>query len=1002
MLLSPLFNPKTVTRLCRDVNITSKQKNSAKEWIKLLEETKLEDEKKNYFRFSQIILQDILGFQIKEIDFESDNVEFQFGNERGKKMLCIEAKGTSTKDLSAPQHRAKKEHETPIKQTWDYMGSIGLDYGICTNYREFVLITKQEGYSHIHKFDFLSIKESEEEKLKEFIGVFSKFRLIEEGFVEKLSTASLIEDKDFSKEFYKLFHETRLMLIKAFQEKEQVSKQEGIHYAQLFLNRLIFMFFNEDNGNLPEHLFTKRVLNILDSVQATEYSHFVCDEIRNLFRAMDKGSKILQVFGFNGGLFKDDIPPKIYFLDMKDKVFFKDVKQNSTLSKKIKLESKVQKIIKKHNERISPIINNLLLMDSFDFTSEINVNILGHVFEQSISDLEELKDEKISRRKDEGIFYTPKHITTYICKNTIISYLSKNHASTIPELISEYSENLVELEERIKNIKILDPACGSGAFLIQAAELLLDINLEIQNLKPHEEKQSKLDKWSYEEKISKIIVNNIFGVDINEESTAITKLSLFLTMTAPNKKLADLSTNIKVGNSLIEDKIVDERAFDWNKEFFDVLKGKKFDIVIGNPPYFNIKSHDVLKDSPDFKKLSNGVVNAASLFLKRGIDLLAENGYLGFIIPKSFLIVVSWSPIRDFILENSLISVCDVSMAFEEVGLEQVIIIVRKRNEYAKTKILVNFQEINKIPQEFFIERGLILTSLDKEKFTLVKKIENDSINLGSISEMPRGITVKSSEYFNEQKSGLVQVLGGTNVERFLIKDGNKRKPNRYLKTNDIRIKQKKKKVFENERIIYQNIASSVPKIVSTLDDQQLPTDDTLNNLIITDENYPYEYVLAVLNSKLITFYLRYAIINNSKLTIHLDKPYLGRIPIKPTNKKNEIIKMVQSILKNKKIIDEKTKKFFNRLQESFHDLTISKRMESFYELKNPDFTNELEKTSGKKLKLEEKDEWEDYFEGYKAKLSNIASTTVEDLEKLDQMIFEIYNISEKESRNLY
>ena len=111
---------------------------------------------------------------------------------------------------------------------------------------------------------------------------------------------------------------------------------------------------------------------------------------------------------------------------------------------------------------------------------------------------------------------------------------------------------------------------------------------------------------------------------------------------------------------------------------------------------------------------------------------------------------------------------------------------------------------------------------------------------------------------------------------------------------------------------------------------------------------------------------------------------------------------MVQSILKNKKIIDEKTKKFFNRLQESFHDLTISKRMESFYELKNPDFTNELEKTSGKKLKLEEKDEWEDYFEGYKAKLSNIASTTVEDLEKLDQMIFEIYNISEKESRNLY
>jgi len=192
-----LFNQKTIERLCNDVSITSKQKQATKEWLSLLEQNKLKDEKKNYFKFAQIILQDVLGYQIKDIDFESDNVEFQFSNSDGKNVLCFEAKGTSTKDLFALQHRAKKEHETPVKQTWDYMGSIGLDYGICTNYKEFVLITKQFGYSKYHQFDFSSIVKNDD-KLKEFIGIFSKERIIDKGFVEKLYDKSVTEEREFT------------------------------------------------------------------------------------------------------------------------------------------------------------------------------------------------------------------------------------------------------------------------------------------------------------------------------------------------------------------------------------------------------------------------------------------------------------------------------------------------------------------------------------------------------------------------------------------------------------------------------------------------------------------------------------------------------------------------------------------------------------------------------------------------------------------------------------
>ncbi|HXG74678.1 MAG TPA: TaqI-like C-terminal specificity domain-containing protein [Candidatus Nitrosotenuis sp.] len=994
-----LFNTKTITRLCQDVKITSKQRQAAKEWLELLEANKLEDEKSNYPKFMQIILQDILGYPIKEINYEKGNVEFQFANSEGRNVLCFEAKGTSVKDLFAPQHRVKKEHETPIKQTWDYMGSIGLDYGVCTNYKEFVLITKQHGYSKYHIFDFNSIKKNDE-KLKEFIGIFSKDRIIDKGFVEKLHKESVIEEREFTKEFYKLFHETRLMMIKSFQENPEVTKDDAIHYTQLYLNRLIFMFFAEDHDFLEDKLFTKRVTEVLNSPLISEHSKMVSDEILGLFQAMDKGSHRLGIFGFNGGLFQEQIPSKIHFPDLKDAKFFKDVRQHSKL--RIKPNEETQKIINKYQNELNPIIVNLLMMDSFDFTTEVNVNILGHIFEQSISDLEELRGESISRRKKEGVYYTPEHITDYICRNTIVPYLSKSGTNSIPELIEEHMDNIEELEKKFKEIKILDPACGSGAFLVKAVDILLEIHKEIQIIKESRGQyatgsQFQLTKWNEDAEARIFVENNIYGVDINEESVEITKLSLFLKIASKHRKLSTLK-NIKIGNSLISDTGVDPRAFDWEKEFPEVLHQKYggFDIIVGNPPYFNLQSDDILKNSPDCGILTNGVLNVASLFIKKGLDLLRNDGQLSFIIPKSFLTVDSWIPIRNFVLDYSLVLVNDVGKQWDEVGLEQTIIVVKKNSRQLKTKILAKFNEIDTIPQEFFKKRNAILTWLDKQKLKLIEKIETDSDRLENISDMPRGITVKSSEYFLEKKSELIQVLGGTNIERYLIKDGNKRKPNRYLKSNDSRISSKKD-IFTKKRIIYQNVASSVPKIVATIEENQLPTDDTVNNLILTDDNYSYEYILAILNSSLITFYLRYAIINNSELTVHLDKPYLGKIPIRKSKNTSIIDNLVTRILTNKAIMNEHNKKFFNRLQEYFPDIIVSKKLETYYEMSFSDFINEIE-TIHTKIPLKEKDEWEDYFHKRCSEASKVFGPLKQQLEELDDMIFKLYGISEKEA----
>lgn len=763
-----LFNPKTIERLCRDVKVTPKQRQGSKEWLSLLDDCKLEDEKSNYPKFMQIILQDILGYPIKEIDYETGNVEFQFKNSDGKNVLCFEAKGTSTKDLFAPQHRTKKEHETPIKQTWDYMGSIGLDYGICTNYKDFVLITKQIGYSKYHFFDFTSIKK-DEEKLKEFIGIFSKERIVDKGFVEKLHHESVIEEREFTKEFYKLYHETRLMMIKAFQEKENVSKNEAIYYTQLLLNRLIFIFFVEDRGFIPDkQLFSDRILHLLELSQFTEHSRKIFDDIKELFIAFDKGSRVLGVFGFNGSLFSGTTPEKIYFSDIRDSKFFTDVKQYSKLSKSTKLNEKALRIIKKHPD-LNPIISNLLIMDSFDFNTEINVNILGHIFEQSISDLEELKQEGISRRKKEGVYYTPEYITDYICRNTIIPYLSKSGINSLNELLNEHSDNLEELEKKFREVKILDPACGSGAFLVKAIDILLEIHKEIQirkETKKYSDEQLQItQEWDENKEIRAIIENNIYGVDINPESIDITKLSLFLKLASNERKLIGLSQNIKDGNSLIDNKNIDTRAFSWEDEFPEILgkliEDTGFDIIIGNPPYgaeLHSKEQEFLN-----KKFEIGSTDTAQLMIKQSYNLLKTNGYHGFIVPKALIYANNWKKIREHILPDLRV-LLDVGKVWKDVKLEQSVYTIQKHTTspsyWNGVRIGEYLNTDNKIDKKFVNLFGFFLSDVSELELKLGKKIYQNSEKLQKYASNSRGAIYQKLV----NPKGEVRVMGGKQI----------------------------------------------------------------------------------------------------------------------------------------------------------------------------------------------------------------------------------------------
>ena len=387
------------------------------------------------------------------------------------------------------------------------------------------------------------------------------------------------------------------------------------------------------------------------------------NRLNELFIFADEGNMERGIGSFNGGLFKEDL----YGLKIRDKV--DDLTFFDNCYKTWKFEEKyeeIESLLGVYKDTLNPIYKNMLIISSFDFGSELSVNILGHIFENSIGDIEELKDETTKRRKKDGVFYTPEYITDYIGRNTIIPYLSKSsEATTIHELISEYenSNQLDELDEKLKDIKIIDPACGNGAFLNKSVDILFEIHKALHDSKYAND--SSLNRYfDSMDSRKQIISNNIYGVDVNEESVEITKLSLFLKLATSTGvkegfKLPNLDKNIKCGNSLIDDEtIVGDKAFKWNQEFEEVFNNGGFDIVIGNPPYVRVQEipHKEIDYYSENYKFAKGHVDLSTLFIELSERITKQQGLIGIITSNMFLTTGYGRPIREFLLSNIRIS----------------------------------------------------------------------------------------------------------------------------------------------------------------------------------------------------------------------------------------------------------------------------------------------------------------------------------------------------------
>ena len=1032
--MNNLFNQKILEKKADEEvdlskNNLSERREALNKWINLLENGVLEKSKEEEFQgeFLYDIFTTVLHATNKsdgknewnleretttQLDGQKADGVLGFFDKDGKKDIraVIELKGAKV-PLDQRQKRVG-DTRTPVEQAFNYAPKYGKNcqWVIVSNYKEIRLYRAND----MTEYQVFFLKDLRDDlEFKKFIYVLSFFALVGTD-KRKAKTLELSEEyqknqSEIEKKFYNEYKEIRLKIFENIRKNNPtVNENILIEKVQKLLDRFLFICFCEDKRLLPNNSYEK-------IVQRGEAFGDIFESFKMLCNWINIGSPKNDINKFNGGLFKSDDILDTLIVD--DEVF-------------------------KEMEKIS----------LYDFDSEMNENILGHIFEQSINDIEELKkslsgeeyDAKKSKRKKDGIFYTPKYITKYIVENSIKNWLDdKRHElgeDDLPRLTESdmkfdiYKKNYTKnyrkhvefwekYREAVRNIKIVDPACGSGAFLITAFEYLLNYNNYLD--------EKILDLIGvqdlFSDKTKEILQNNIFGVDLNRESIEITKLSLWLKTANKNKTLATLENNIKCGNSLIDDpEIAGELAFDWEKEFPEVFENGGFDIVIGNPPYVGTKQIPVLDREyywEKYKEILFSEMDLYELFIYQSLNkLIKKNGYLGYITPDSYFTNTSFELLRKYILEKTQIyEIIDFPYRFypfDEVNTETSIIILHKNNT---TNSLVNFKVsekniqnlylkdsfknvisinkndiIEKYNKKFIVNINSILDKLLKlnEKFgtylelhkgwmSVPKKIKNDKFNF------EKGIFTKEEIEKNGLSEYCSRYLEGRDIHRYYIDNVEK-----YVYSNDID-KTTKLWHYTPKLILQRIVGQNKNKIFATVDLENRIIFPNANLVNLVNQNENIKFYIVILNSTLISyFYNLYYGESNTNLT----KVAFENIPIPNIENINQqpFIEKADKMLALNKELQEVSQKFQRMIMRKFELEKLSTKLQNWYLLNFDEFMKELKKAKIK-LSLSDEANWEDYFIAEKEKADTLNNEITKTDKEIDKMVYELYGLSDDE-----
>jgi len=660
----------------------------------------------------------------------------------------------------------------------------------------------------------------------------------------------------------------------------------GLNYSvQMTIDRIVFLRICEERGIEPEN----QLLEITNTDK-------VYEELCELFKRADTK--------YNSGLFH-----------------FKQEKEQGSRPDDLTLTLNIDdKILK-------DIISNLYYPKSPYAFLYIPADILGQVYERFLGKVIRLTaghqakvEEKPEVRKAGGVYYTPTYIVEYIVKNTVGKLV-------------ENREQRVVTPADVAKLKIVDPACGSGTFLLGAYQFLLDwhLNWYAANEPEKWEKQKAILKVGDGYRLTtakkkEILLNNIHGVDIDAQAVEVTKLSLLLKVLenasgqlglGMERVLPDLGNNIKCGNSLIgfdyfEGQLLPDEAerarvnpFDWKTEFKEVLAKGGFDAVIGNPPY----GADFNQDTRHYLARKFGVsVNIADsfvLFVNRSLSLLKEGGLQGFIIPSTWLYMPTYTAFRKSLLGNCKFEQVTLfrKPVFENVVVETCVEILQSSQPLDNK---FEFLEVKNEPENlmgssafvrqkslFDQEESNFLQKDESNEYKVFSKIAKHGIAFGKVSLIVCGLTpyrkgkgkppqtqeiVESKAYDSSRKLDKTyrQYLMGRDFHRYSWRI----QESRWISYGDWIAEPRYAAPFDDDvKVVIRQTADS---IIAQIDNNQYLSLKNVHNVRITDKNLDYPYLLGLLNSRLLTWWYRQLIPEKGRVFAEVKVVNLSKLPIRP------------------------------------------------------------------------------------------------------------------------
>ncbi len=757
-----------------------------------------------------------------------------------------------------------KEDVSPAYQLRRYAWSAKLPLSVVTDCEEFSVFdcrikpnpTDKSGVGRIAYYTF----EDYLDKFDEIYDVFSKEAVLKGSFDRYAeSTKGKKGTAEVDSEFFKEIESRRELLAKNVALRNPAVSIYELNYAvQKLLDRIIFLRICEDRGIEP-----------YGQLQTKAESGDVYTHLLNHFK--------LAQSKYNSGIFDFDT----------DKI-----------TPTLRIDDGVLKMI----------VQRLYYPKSPYEFSVLGVEILGNVYEQFLGKVIRLTaghqakvETKPEVKKAGGVYYTPQYIVEYIVKNTV----GKLIAGKTPDEIAE--------------LKILDPACGSGSFLIGAYTYLLKYHLDwyaSNGPKKHKDAvfQVRENEWyltTAEKK--RILLNNIFGVDIDPQAVEVTKLSLLLKVLEHESResidqqvklglegvLPNLDDNIKCGNSLIGPDFYDTQqttlfneeemrrinVFDWNddvKGFGEIMKRGGFDCVIGNPPYVMHADLPGVKFLYEKYSQSFGKPDLYRFFVEKSYYLLNNNGQFAFILPNTLLTIPAAKLLREFLLKNTnIVKICNFwGQVFRNAQTNNIILIYEKKKpedtvQIVEDRILKPSAEtLSKTENkcDYYSKKEWLKDNtfkfsifIDPEKKIILKRIEDCSTPLHKMADYTLGMQVyhnsmhtpdeisnriyhskekKDQSYFPESR--------GTNIKRYYFENTFKE----YVAYGDWCYNKPEWKFFSEPRIVLREIPSQT-LICAYTDTTHCSNKASI--IVVPKTTMNIFYLLGILNSKLIGFYIRNA-----------------------------------------------------------------------------------------------------------------------------------------------